>query len=136
MKEAREQGLLGKGARFGTSGWSADGLVDRRRNKLGVAKKKDRTLDGIVFASKHEMLAYAGLLQRVRLTEIRNLRRQVRMPIEVAGEEICAVVLDFVYEEMPSGATVYADAKGKQTRESVVKYRLFEVAYRQKLVLM
>lgn len=136
VEEAREQGRLGKRARFGTSEQAASGRVDRRRNKWGVAKRKDRTLDGVVFASKREMLAYAQLLQQVRLGEICGLRRQVRMPVVIDSEQVCVVVLEFVWDDVLNSGVVYADAKGKQTRESVIKYRLFEVAYKQKMVLM
>lgn len=138
VREAKALGLLGRGARFGFKGRAvhAAGWVDRRRNKWGVAPKKERTLDGVVFASKHEMQVYAKRQQEERIGAIRNLRRQVKIPVEANGVVVCTVVLDIVYERVHTGATVYEDAKGKQTRECAIKYRLFEAITGNRIVLV
>jgi hypothetical protein len=82
-------------------------------------------VDGETYDSKKEARWYAQLRLRERLGDIRNLRRQVRYPLVMAGTRVATYVADAVYEEQNSGTwvTVIADVKSPASRANRV-YRL------------
>lgn len=140
IAEARDLGLLGKGARFGNG--AGDGAlrrqlerVDRRRNKYAVAPKRDRTLDGEVFPSKHQMIVYGELLNLLRAGEIRDLQREQRFDLIVNGIVVSHVRLDFTYVEVATGEIVYCDAKGRQSLKNRLQYKMFEAQYGKPILL-
>src|SRR5579872_4879033 len=51
------------------------------RSLIRVSPKEERTADGVVFASKAEMLRYRELRLLERAGEIRNLELQPRYPL-------------------------------------------------------
>lgn len=94
-----------------------------RRSKYGVAPKAERTLDGITFASKKEMLRYGELLMLVKAGVITDLRLQPRykLPADIT------YIADFEYRR--DGALVAEDVKGYLTPEYKLKRKLFRASY-------
>ena len=109
-------------------------LGPKSRSKHGNIKV---VAGGIKFDSKHEARCWADLKLREKAGEIRNLQRQVSFPIQVNGQPVHRVVLDFWYFEKISGSfdrwsLVVADAKSVHTRNLNAWRRakaLFEAAY-------
>ena len=98
------------------------GLRLRRPHKYGATKVK---IDGYTFASKLE----AGRFQELKLLEkagaIRDLTVHPRYRIDINGEHICYVVLDFSYFHRDSGLHV-EDTKGKDLPMSKLKRKLMK----------
>lgn len=96
-----------------------------------VADAKARGIDGITFMSRREAKHFIPLRRREKAGEIRNLKRQVRIPLfavrpDGLKEKVCVYVADYVWEERvqvlveggyasTSWRTVIADAKGWRT---------------------
>jgi Protein of unknown function (DUF1064) len=102
-----------------------------KRNKYGVAPADERTYKGILFASKGEMLRYQQLELLEACGHICNLQRQVRFPLH-AGDppvKVATIVLDFVYDVLPSFASVYEDVKGDMTRDWQIKMKMWNQEY-------
>lgn len=86
-------------------------------------------LDGIRFDSLKEAHRWAALRLLEKAGVIRDLRRQVRIPLEgkagpirfVPSGRAAFYVADFVYFDVPKGAEVIEDSKGHQTTEFKLK---------------
>jgi len=91
-----------------------------RANKYGVSSKADRTVDGITFDSKGEMLRWLDLRNLERAGAIRALEHRVPYALVVNGQPICKYYADFAYYE--DGHLVVEDFKSAPTRTPV--YRL------------
>lgn len=97
-------------------------------NKYRVSNKADRTLDGIVFASKLEMNRYSFLLMMQKSGKISGLQRQV--PLEILpeyyyrGKKVRAVnyVLDFHY--FSGNNRIGEDCKGVETPLGKLKIKM------------
>jgi len=74
-------------------------------NKFHAEKTIAR--DGTKLDSGHEARLYQDLLYRERAGEISELRRQVPFPLDVNGQRITVVRVDFVYRETATGELVY-----------------------------
>lgn len=98
-----------------------------RKNKYGVSKPEDRTVDGIVFASKAEAKRYGELKLLESEGKIRDLRLQPKFPIILNEIKVCVYIADFFYEE-DGGATV-EDVKGMPTPLYKLKRKLVEAQY-------
>ena len=83
-------------------------------NKFHAEKTIAR--DGTKLDSGHEARLYQDLLYRERAGEISELRRQVPFPLDVNGQRITVVRVDFVYRETATGELVYLEAKSAPTR--------------------
>ena len=100
-----------------------------RRNKYNVSRKEDRTVDGIVFASKKEAKRY-GELKLLELTgAIRDLRLQPKFPCVVNGVKVCDYIADFWYVDSETGHAVVEDAKGMKTPVYKLKAKLVEAVH-------
>ena len=108
----------------GTLAGIADtGSIDMS-GRIRVASKEDRTMDGIVFHSKREMLRYADLKLLVRCGTILDLELQPAFPLIINGVKVCTYIADFRYKDL-SGRTVIEDVKGWKTESYVFKSNLF-----------
>lgn len=95
-------------------------------NKFGAIPCE---VDGIRFDSTKEARRWGELRLMERAGEIRNLRRQVPIPLEGRDGPIktrtgrqMRLTVDFTYEDRRLGwATVYEDAKGHPTRDYEVR---------------
>lgn len=84
--------------------------------------------DGIRFDSQREMARYAALRLLEKGGMIRDLRRQVRIPLHgrdgplrFPSKRTAVYVADFVYFDIPKGVEVIEDAKGHRTPEYKLK---------------
>jgi hypothetical protein len=85
-------------------------------------------VDGISFDSKKEARRWGELKLLVRAGEIRELRRQVVLPLEGRDGPLLTrtgrrmrITVDFGYVEVLTGLTIYEDAKGMPTRDYEVR---------------
>jgi hypothetical protein len=94
--------------------------------RIRVAPKEQRTYQGVVYASKGEMIRYMELELLLKGKLIRDLRTQVEFPLHVNGQLICTYVADFVYLEPHQGrwVEVVEDFKGMRTDTYRLKKRL------------
>ena len=101
-------------------------LANGRRGtpRIRVAPKEERTVDGILFASKAEARWYGILKAHVQNCSIRFFLRQV--PIHLPGG--VKYVADFVVFEN-DGRVVFQDVKGHKTEQYKLKKRLVEALY-------
>ena len=90
-----------------------------RKSKYG---NKPVEVDGIRFASKKEAKRYGELLLLQRGGVIRGLKLQPRYALTANEHKICTYVGDFEYLE--GERTVVEDAKGMQTPEFKLKFKL------------
>ena len=81
---------------------------------------------GIEFDSKLEAKRYLQLRAMEEAGDIYGLQCQVKYAITIGGNLICHYVADFVYgvEEDGRKRIVVEDAKGKPTREYLIKKKL------------
>ncbi|AXC50042.1 DUF1064 domain-containing protein [Paracoccus suum] len=85
--------------------------------------------DGMRFDSQREMARYAALKLLEKGGAIRDLRRQVRLPLEgrdgpvrfQPSNRVAVYVADFVYFDTARGLEVIEDAKGHRTPEYKLK---------------
>ncbi len=108
------------------AGDEAAPAAPKRTNKFGAVKTTAR--DGVVLDSAHEAQIYQDLTLLQAAGEITELRRQVRIPLDVNGLRVCEIKVDFVYREKSSGQLVYFEAKSPvtRTRQYVITRKLFE----------
>lgn len=87
-----------------------------KTNKYGVASKKDRTYNGVVYDSKVEMLRTPELDLLLENKAITGYERQVEFPL---GEDTVYVADYFVHGFNQSNATAswVEEIKGFETRE-------------------
>lgn len=96
----------------------------KKRNKYGAIRTE---VDGITFASRREAKHYQELKLRLKAGEITNLVLQPTYKIEINGQHICKVVLDFYYQEGGHEHTI--DVKGRDNRVSKIKRKMVEALY-------
>lgn len=96
-----------------------------RKNKYNARKT---VVDGITFDSAHEAQRYGELKLLERAGTISNLKLQV--PLILQGKDgpmltetgrPMRLTVDFQYTDNRNGLTVWEDAKGKKTRDYVVR---------------
>ena len=78
-------------------------------------------VDGLTFHSAKEARRWTDLNLLARAGEITELQRQVRFPMVVNGQDVCAYVADFTY--LDAGVLVVEDVKSPPTRAEA-SYRL------------
>jgi hypothetical protein len=91
------------------------------KNKFKVAPVAERTLDGILFASKKEMARYADLKMLEKGKVISNLELQPSFPVSINDTHFCTYTADFRYEE--NGQTIIEELKSSGTAKDPA-YRL------------
>jgi len=100
--------------------------MNRPMNKFGAIAT---TVDGIRFPSMKEARRWGELRLMERAGEIRNLQRQVKIPLYGRDDKLrtrtgkhMRLTVDFTYEDKRlNWATVYEDSKGKPTRDYEVR---------------
>jgi hypothetical protein len=97
------------------------GEIMKRNTKYNVADKRERTSEGIVFASKMEMRRYEQLRVLEEAGEISGLILQPRYEIISAGRRNKAHVYtpDFQYTE--DGRIVIEEVKGRKTPDYILR---------------
>jgi len=90
------------------------------------------TVDGIVFHSKAEAERYLELKLLEKNGAIQDLRLQPKYPLipKQHGERAVDYIADFEYTE--NGRVIVVDVKGMQTRDYIIKRKLFKWLYGDK----
>lgn len=102
------------------------GKPTAKRPKYGNRKT---VVDGITFHSKREAERYLVLKAMERDGLIRDLKRQVTVPLVVNGVLVCRFVADFEYYDFAAGCIIHDDAKGFRTPEYRLKAKLYRALY-------
>jgi 5-keto 4-deoxyuronate isomerase len=89
--------------------------VDKKKNnnRFSVSPVEERTMGGIVFASKKEMKRYAELRLLERAGEISDLELQPEFRVSINGQHYCTYTADFAYTE--KGGRVIEELKSTGT---------------------
>lgn len=91
-------------------------------------RNKKTEVNGEMFDSKKEAARWSDLLLLQRAGEIRDLTRQVRLPLEIDGDRVCVYVCDFRYFQKNNGLGfgkwIYEDVKGTRTPVYLLKKKL------------
>jgi hypothetical protein len=91
--------------------------------RFPVSPTHARTLDGICFDSKREMMRYAELKLMERAGEITKLTLQPAFQTFISGKPFCRFTADFSYWRNSGTELVVEDAKSSGTRKDAA-YRL------------
>lgn len=104
-----------------------------KRSKYGVRTdaqgKAERTVDGILFASKREARRYSELSLLAKAGKIKYGGRQPKFRLEVNGELICTYIADFQYLDLEKQEVITEDVKGHKTAEYKLKKKLMHAIY-------
>jgi hypothetical protein len=103
------------------------------RLKYGTTKyhNKRQEYGGHSYMSKLEADVAFQLDMRIKAGEVKEYKRQVRIPLEVNGKHICNYIIDFVVE-CTDGTIEYLEAKGFETDVWRMKWKIFEALYENK----
>lgn len=105
----------------------------RKRGKLGSSKYKNEPtwIDGIRFDSKKEAKRWQELKLLESASQIFNLHRQVRYPLEINGFKVCDYVADFAYTKqvLILPVEIVEDCKGYRTQIYKLKKKLMLAVY-------
>lgn len=97
-----------------------------RHNKFNAQRT---TVDGITFASKREATRYGELRLLERAREIRGLRLQPKLSLDVNGEHVCTYVADFAYVKRGDSRETFEDVKGARTALFILKKKLVKAVH-------
>jgi hypothetical protein len=87
--------------------------MEKNKNRYRVSPVQERTLDGIVFASKKEMTRYAELKLHSKAGLISDLELQPKFPVSINDKHYCTYTADFKYTR--SGECVIEELKSSGT---------------------
>ena len=85
--------------------------------------------DGYTFDSKAEHKRYGQLKLLLKGGYIKDLVIHPKYPIEINGQKICNVILDFKYIDVPRGTMVIEDVKGVDPYVSKLKRKLVKACH-------
>lgn len=120
------------------------GFIPAQPGRRGFDVAQKYTLDGVEFDSKGEAQRWASLRLMERLGTIRDLKRQVKFPLEINGRPVrirskgfpdgrrCSYTADFTYEEQEAGewVLIIEDFKGIDDSASRLRRAVVECIYR------
>jgi hypothetical protein len=98
-----------------------------RRSNLKYGNTKVH-FDGQLFDSKGEANYYGELLLEKKAGLIKEIARQVRIPLVVNGTRVCFIVIDFRIT-YANGKVKYVEYKGYETDVYKLKRKLFQALY-------
>lgn len=93
------------------------------KSRFAVAPVADRTMDGIVFASKGELIRYAELKYMQKAGLIYGLELQPAYPVEINNQHYCTYTADFAYWSAETDEKIVEDVKTSGTLKDAA-YRL------------
>jgi len=103
-------------------------MVDPLARKTGKYRNVRQSYDGYTYDSKLEAQYAMWLDSEKQAGRIVDWERQVGVDLDVNGHHICRYKVDFkVYHT--DDTIEWVEVKGFQTRDWVLKRRLFEAAY-------
>ena len=109
-----------------------------REKKFSGMRKKPKyrnqfsDYNGNQYHSKFESQVAQDLDFRLKAGELTEVKRQVKIPLDVNGEHITNYFIDFVAIRK-DGVQEYIEVKGFVTELWKFKWRLFEVLYKDKV---
>ena len=115
------------------------GDLHKSRNKFSVAPKDERTIDGILFASKREATRYAELILMVKAGIICELETQPRFDVLINGIKVITYHADFRYRDPKTGAYTVEDTKSSGTKKDeafAIRKRCVEAYYGNKITIV
>lgn len=95
----------------------------KAKGRFPVAPKAERSIDGIVFASKREMVRWGFLVLLQRSGKIRDLERQPSWVVTINGKPLCRFTADFRYFSIEQDRVVIEEIKSSGTAKDTA-YRL------------
>ena len=98
-----------------------------KKGRFPRSPVEQRTLGGIVFDSKREMLRWVKLEEKQKHGLIFDLKRQVTYAVEINGIHFCKYTPDAEYKTA-EGLLVFEDTKSTGTRKDAA-YRLRKKAF-------
>jgi hypothetical protein len=98
------------------------GKIHMAKNRFAVVEPERRTMDGILFSSKKEMVRYAELKLLEKAKEISNLELQPKWHVHINGKLFCTYTADFAYQTK-GGEVVVEELKSTGTAKDAA-YRL------------
>lgn len=104
------------------------GVVAKQSRARGIAPSDERLYDGVLYHSKSEAKYAAILGFMLRVGQIKQWWRQVRVPLIVNGVTVCTMVADFQVEHL-DGARELIEVKGLETDVYKIKRKLFAACY-------
>lgn len=100
----------------------------RIKHKYNVAPPEQRTVDGIVFASKAEARRYGELKIMVKLGLAKELELQPQFTFFIGDKKMFKYIADFKYFNA-IGQEVFEDVKGVRTAVYRLKKKIIEHQY-------
>ncbi len=94
----------------------------KQKNKFNA---KGQTYNGVWFHSTFELNVYQALEWKLKAGEIKKLERQVKIDIRVNGVHITNYYIDMLVTHN-DGFREYIEAKGVETQDWKIKWRLLE----------
>lgn len=112
----------------------AQALQSQRKAKgrFPVAPKAERSIDGIVFASKREMVRWGFLVLLQRSGKIRDLERQPSWVVMINGKKLCRYSADFRFFDIEKNRIVIEEIKSSGSAKDTayrLRRRAAELAY-------
>lgn len=108
-----------------------------RPGRFPRASIADRSVDGITFDSKREMVRWGFLVLLQRTGKIRDLERQPKFPVAIGGKHFCTYSADFRYFDVEKNRIVVEDCKSTGTAKDTayrLRKRAAELVYRMTVV--
>jgi len=87
---------------------------------------------GEIFHSKKEANFAWELDMRKKARDIKDVKRQVKIPLDVNGYHICNYIIDFVVIEN-DGTETWTECKGFETETWRLKWKLTEAVYADRI---
>ena len=97
----------------------------KSKNKYNAIKT---TYNNIKYDSKFEAKVAQDLDYKLQLGEIKDVKRQVKISLDIRGYHICNYYIDFVVVHNDN-TIEYIEVKGYETPVWKLKWKLFEALY-------
>lgn len=102
--------------------------LQRSKNKYGNVRAE---YNGSSYMSKKEANYAFELDLQVKAKEIKEWRKQVRVPLKINGVLICTYVVDFLITHNDDSEE-YIEIKGFETKDWKLKYKMFKALFPDK----
>jgi hypothetical protein len=102
-------------------------VIGATMNKYGAKKS---TYNGYNYDSKFESQVAQDLDLRLRAGDIKEVQRQVKIPLDAYGKHITNYFIDFMITRS-DGTHEYIEAKGMETDVWKLKWKMFEAKMNQ-----
>jgi len=99
----------------------------KKRNKYGNNRP---VYEGRTWDSDLELKYYQHLQLRKKAGEIKDVFLQVGMDLTVDDQKVCTYFIDFVVKENDDKLS-YIEVKGKETKEWKIKWKHFQIKFRE-----